>query len=154
MIMVPITGLFETHLTVGDLDRAIGFYRDVLGLPLAYRVPHRQVAFVWIGGPGKAMLGLWQVESVQRLQLHMAFAVPLEEVTTLPDRLRAAAVTPLDFWNEPAEEPSVFGWMPAAAVFCQDPDGHLIEFVAMLPELPRPELGVVAWSRWRSATDQ
>jgi len=32
--MVPVRSLFETHLTVRDLDRSIAFYRDVLGLPL------------------------------------------------------------------------------------------------------------------------
>ena len=45
----PITGLFETHLTVSDLDRSIAFYRDIVGLPLAHRVPARGAAFHWIG---------------------------------------------------------------------------------------------------------
>jgi catechol 2,3-dioxygenase-like lactoylglutathione lyase family enzyme len=30
MSIVPIRGLFEAHLTVGDLERSIAFYRDVL----------------------------------------------------------------------------------------------------------------------------
>lgn len=34
--MVPVRGLFETHLTVRDLERSIAFYRDVVGLPLAH----------------------------------------------------------------------------------------------------------------------
>lgn len=38
MNLVPIRGLFEAHLTVGDLDCAVGFYRDVLGLPLRMRL--------------------------------------------------------------------------------------------------------------------
>ena len=29
---VPIRGLFEAHLTVADLGRAVAFYRDVVGL--------------------------------------------------------------------------------------------------------------------------
>ncbi|HUD62021.1 MAG TPA: VOC family protein, partial [Acetobacteraceae bacterium] len=48
MSIVPIRGLFEAHLTVGDLDRAVSFYRDVLGLPVAYTIPKRQVAFFWV----------------------------------------------------------------------------------------------------------
>jgi lactoylglutathione lyase len=42
---VRIDGLFETHLTVADLDRSVAFYRDVLGLPLAHAQPERGVAF-------------------------------------------------------------------------------------------------------------
>jgi lactoylglutathione lyase len=37
--------LFEAHLTVSDLDRAIAFYRERLGLELAQVLPERQVAF-------------------------------------------------------------------------------------------------------------
>jgi catechol 2,3-dioxygenase-like lactoylglutathione lyase family enzyme len=29
---VPVRGLFESHLTVSDLQRSVTFYRDVLGL--------------------------------------------------------------------------------------------------------------------------
>ncbi len=47
MAIVPIKGLWETHLTVSGLDRSIGFYRDVLGLTLAHAVPERHVAFFW-----------------------------------------------------------------------------------------------------------
>jgi lactoylglutathione lyase len=32
---IPLCGLFETHLTVSDLQRSIAFYRDILGLQLA-----------------------------------------------------------------------------------------------------------------------
>jgi lactoylglutathione lyase len=43
--MIEIRGLFETHLNVGDLDRSVAFYRDVLKLPLARVFPERRVAF-------------------------------------------------------------------------------------------------------------
>ena len=49
---VPVAGLFETHLTVGDLGRSVAFYRDVVGLELALEVPERGAAFFWIGWPG------------------------------------------------------------------------------------------------------
>jgi GNAT superfamily N-acetyltransferase len=57
--MPRATGLFEAHLTVSDLDRSIEFYRDVVGLPLALVLEERGAAFLWIRGPGKAILGLW-----------------------------------------------------------------------------------------------
>ena len=56
--IVP-NNLFETHLNVRDLDRAMDFYRDVVGLEHAYTLPQREVAFFWIGGRGQSMLGLW-----------------------------------------------------------------------------------------------
>jgi lactoylglutathione lyase len=43
--MIAIRDLFESHLTVSDLDRSIRFYRDSLGLPIAHIVPERRVAF-------------------------------------------------------------------------------------------------------------
>jgi lactoylglutathione lyase len=36
--------------------------------------------------------------------------------------------------------------MPAAAVYFRDPDGHELEYLAMLEETPRPDLGIVPWS--------
>ena len=81
MSIVPIRGLFEAHLTVGDLERSIAFYRDVLGLPLAHRVPARQVAFFWVPTSDKAMLGLWSIgTSPLRMRLHIAFDVALPQV--------------------------------------------------------------------------
>jgi lactoylglutathione lyase len=36
------------------------------------------------------------------------------------------------------------------SVFFRDPDGHLLEYIAMLPDAPRPEDGVVPWHAWRT----
>jgi lactoylglutathione lyase len=148
---VSVDGLFETHLTVSDLDRAVAFYRDVVGLPLALEVPERGAAFLWVGGPGEAMLGLWSLGSAPiGLSLHVAFKVPLEDVMRACDRLRSRGVTPLSFFSTETTEPSVIGWMPAAAVYFRDPDGHLLEYLAMLDEEPRPDRGIVPWSQWAS----
>ena len=147
--MIEIRGLFETHLTVSDLDRSVAFYRDVLKLPLAQLFPQRRVAFFWIGAPGKAMLGLWETGTgPQRMSLHLAFDASIDAVLAAPQVLREAGVAPLDFDCEPAREPVVLGWMPAVAIYFRDPDGNLLEFLAMLPQRPRPELGVVSWSAW------
>jgi lactoylglutathione lyase len=60
-------------------------------------------------------------------------------------------VTPLSFFATETNEPSVIGWMPAAAVYFRDPDGHLLEYVAMLDAEPRPDLGILSWSPWQAA---
>ena len=39
--------------------------------------------------------------------------------------------------------------MPAAAVYLRDPDGHLLEYLAMLDENPQPERGIIPWSEWQ-----
>lgn len=144
-------GLFETHLTVSDLDRSIAFYRDVVGLPLALELPERAAAFFWIGVPGEAMLGLWSLGSAPvGLSLHIALKASLEDVLSACDALRSIGVTPLSFFGTETTEPSVIGWMPAAAVYFRDPDGHLIEYLAMLDQPPRAARGIVAWSRWAS----
>ncbi len=44
----------------------------------------------------------------------------------------------------------MLSWMPAASVYFDDPDGHSLEFITMLPDRPRPELGMIPLSEWRS----
>jgi lactoylglutathione lyase len=143
-----VSGLFETHLTVADLQRSIDFYRDTVGLPVALELPERGAAFHWIGEPGKAMLGLWSIGSApMNMQLHIAFEMSLADVLAAPATLTAKGVQPLSFFGEPSEEPSVIGWMPAAAVYFRDPDRHMLEYIAMLDGPPQPELGIVPWPR-------
>jgi lactoylglutathione lyase len=146
---VRITSLFEAHLPVADVACAVGFYRDVVGLETAHEDVERGVAFLWLGAPGAAMLGLWSLGTAPMgMRLHVAFAADLDEVLRAPKALAAAGVTPLDFFREEAREPSVIGWMPAAAVYFHDPDGHMLEYLAMLDDAPRPEVGIVTWSNW------
>jgi lactoylglutathione lyase len=145
---VSVRGLFETHLTVADLPRSVAFYRDVVGLPVALEVPERGAAFHWIGQPGQAMLGLWSIGSApMNMQLHIAFGMSLPDVLAAPERLRSHGIQPLSFFGEPADEPSVIGWMPAAAIYFHDPDRHQLEYLAMLDSPARPELGIVPWSQ-------
>jgi lactoylglutathione lyase len=145
---MSVRGLFETHLTVADLTRSVAFYRDTVGLAVALEVPERGAAFHWIGQPGKAMLGLWSIGSAPMgMRLHIAFAMTLADVHAAPDALKAQGVQPLSFFGEPANEPSVIGWMPAAAVYFRDPDGHMLEYIAMLDGPPEPQLGIVPWSQ-------
>lgn len=146
---IPVGGLFEAHLSVTDLDRSLAFYREVVGLDLAFEMPERGAACLWIGAPGRTMLGLWSVGSAPMgMVLHVAFSATVDDVLRAPRRLRELGVTALSFFGEPAEEPSAIGWMPAVAVYLRDPDGHLLEYLAMLDEPPRPQAGIVPWSQW------
>lgn len=148
--MFEIHELFEAHLTVANLDRAMAFYGRVLGLELAIALPERRVAFYWLGGHGRSMLGLWETGSgPQRMQLHTAFTVKLADLLEAVDKLKAAKIIPRDLERRPTEEPVVLAWMPAAAVYFDDPDGNQLELISMLPDKPRPDLGVLSWSEWK-----
>src|SRR5205809_7285773 len=72
--LIPIRDLFESHLTVTDLQRSMTFFGQTLGLELAEVFWERRVAFYWIGGRGNSMLGLWEVGTgPQRLSLTLPF---------------------------------------------------------------------------------
>jgi catechol 2,3-dioxygenase-like lactoylglutathione lyase family enzyme len=64
-----ITGLYEVHLQVSDLARAIAFYQK-LGLQLAQR--EGNTAFFWIV-PRQSWIGLWQAEIPHIATKHLAF---------------------------------------------------------------------------------
>jgi lactoylglutathione lyase len=61
---------------------------------------------------------------------------------------------PLSFFGKESMEPSVIGWMPAAAIYFRDPDGHLMEYLTMLDDKERgPDL-IVSWSDWIASSRQ
>ena len=146
---IPVRRLFETHLTVSDLPRSISFYRNVVGLELAFEPSERNVAFLWIGESGKSMLGLWSLGTAPLgLTLHLAFDVALNDLVDAPKRLKEKGIKPLSFFGVETTEPSVICWMPAASVYFRDPDGHTLEYLTMLDKEPRPDLGIITWSEW------
>ena len=148
-MIMSVDRLFEAHLTVANLDAGVAFYRDRVGLELAHVVPARQAAFFWVGSRGTTMLGLWAAGSApQKTTTHIAFAATRDDVIAAPRTLRLAGITPLDFDEHPTDEPVVLAWMPAVSIYFHDPDGHLLEYIAMLAEDPRPDAGIVKWNDW------
>ena len=149
--MMPIHGLFEAHLTVARLEPAMVFYREVVGLELAHRVPERNAAFFWVGRHAQSMLGLWEVGTAPLgIRQHLAFTSTVDSILAAPEKLKAAGVEPRGILGEPVSEPVVIGWMPAISLYFLDPDGHLLEYLAMLPGKPAPDVGVVPYSQWRA----
>ncbi|MGH8925199.1 MAG: VOC family protein [Acidimicrobiia bacterium] len=45
-----ITGLGQLHVSVSEIDRAVAWYRDVLGLDFLFQVPGQPMAFFDCGG--------------------------------------------------------------------------------------------------------
>lgn len=158
-------GLFETHLDVSDLDRSVAFYTTVLGLELAIRRQvdgasgdahargARSFALLWVGGRGHAMLGLWERPRETVRTQHFAFELGLEELPAKVAELERRGVAFRDFFQRRTNTPSVFGFIPAASIYFDDPDGHLLELLAPIPGPPRADLEAVSWADWVRAVD-
>jgi catechol 2,3-dioxygenase-like lactoylglutathione lyase family enzyme len=154
-------GLFETHLHVADLEEAMNFYGEVLGFELGLHQQERRAAFYWIGRDRNAMLGLWEkppwgadesgdgAGGNKVLPQHLAFTVDFAELTAAIDHLKQRGIELRDFFDRVTDEPSVFGWIPAASIYFNDVDGHLLECIARLEGEPAPELGVISLAEWR-----
>lgn len=147
--MPSIQGLYETHLTVSDLNTSVTFYRDVIGLELASILPERSCAFLWIDDKKHGMLGLWQTGTAPlAMRLHLAFRVSFGDVLAAADTLRSRGIQPLGHKGEPREEAVVIGWMPAVSQYFADPDGHWLEYIHVLDEPADPAFGIQPYSTW------
>jgi lactoylglutathione lyase len=147
-----IEGLFETHIGVVDLERSLSFYRGTLALEVGHLDEERRAAFLWIGRRGEAMLGLWEKPPEEIVTQHFAFRSTVGDILGRSvGWLAERGIDSHNFLNDGTKRPMVFAWMPAVALYFEDPDGHLLEFIAMLPGRPRPELGVVSYEEWQAA---
>lgn len=142
--------LYETHLDVADLERAVDFYGRVLELVPGTIDQNRRIAFYFVGGWNESLLGLWEKKDVPIPSRHLAFEVELQLLEPTAERLRKAGVELTDFFGRVAEEPTVFGWMPAASYYFYDVDGHQLEVLARIEGAPRPEVGVVKLREWQA----
>ncbi|KIL41648.1 glyoxalase [Gordoniibacillus kamchatkensis] len=144
-----IQGLFETHIHVADLQRSAEFYEKVLGLEFAYE-DRRRVRLYWIGGRGQAMLGIWEKEASQIVRQHFAFHTSIDNMKVIVPYLKDRGLQVRNFHDDGDENPFVFAWMPAVSIYFSDPDGHSLEFISMLPDEPKPEMGIVSWEEWET----
>lgn len=143
--------LYETHLSVADTDASQAFYTAIVGLELAHRDLTRDIIFLWAGAQRRSMLGLWGPATAYGGDFHkshLAFAVSLAELLAAGERLRSSGVICQDFRGEQTDEPSVIGWMPSAQLYFRDPDGHSVEFIALLDDPPDASF-IGSLSEWR-----
>jgi lactoylglutathione lyase len=144
-----ITGLFETHIEVAHLEAAMTFYSRLPGLTLAHVEAKRRIAFYWIGQPGEAMLGLWEIKDRPVHTRHFAFRCAAEHFTEkVATFLAQHHLDGYNFLQDGTTRPMVFAWMPAIALYFKDPDGNELELIAMLPQAPQPERGIVSLKNW------
>jgi lactoylglutathione lyase len=147
--------LYETHIPVADTKISEVFYREIVGLPFAYRDPTRDIVFLWVDEKHKAMLGLWGPTTTRGAegglprQCHFAFAVSLPQLFQAIEALNQRGVETFEFGGRPAGEPSVIGWMPSAQIYFRDPDGHSLEYIALLPDPPDASF-IGSYTQWKS----
>jgi lactoylglutathione lyase len=91
----------------------------------------------------------WRTGSIEPeiARQHFAFEVLLEDMTNAVAFLKDRGIKCFNRIDG-GECPQVFGWMPAVAIYFNDPDGHLLEFISMLPDNHRPDIGLVSWPEW------
>ncbi|ROR32188.1 lactoylglutathione lyase [Inmirania thermothiophila] len=121
----------HTMIRVGDLERSVKFYTEVLGFKEVRRrdYPEGKFTLVFLRAPGEAEGGpeleLTYNWGVERYELgngygHMAFAV--DSIDAIGERLRARG---LDFSWGPGRTPDG----RTAMAFVKDPDGYAIELL-------------------------
>jgi catechol 2,3-dioxygenase-like lactoylglutathione lyase family enzyme len=147
--MKMIKGLYETHLFVENLEVSIDFYKNILGLEQCYFEKERRAAFFWIGKPKEAMLGLWEKPKLEIDRRHFAFRCDTEFILNeATDFLKEQGLNPFNFLNDGSDKPMVFSWVPAIAIYFDDPDGHHLEFIAVLDGKGKPEHGIITYEKW------
>lgn len=95
------------------------------------------------------MLGLWEKPTNELEKRHFAFRCEVNDIinNSIP-YLKEKNLKPYNFLKDETEKPMVFAWMPAIAIYFNDPDGNVLEFIAVLEGAPRPELGVITYEDW------
>ena len=138
----PGARIGHVHLKVADIERALGFYRDVLGFEVQQRGPG--VVFVSAGGYHHHLgLNTWNSRGGAPPPpgstglYHVAILYPTRAALAIALRRVIAANIPLDG----AADHGV-----SEALYLRDPDGNGIELYWDRPagEWPRDEAGKIA----------
>lgn len=149
-----IKGLYETHIYVENLERSIDFYKNVLGLEQCHYDENRRISFFWVGKPKEAMLGLWEKPIEEIDKRHFAFRCEEDFILNkASDFLINEGLNPYNFLKDSSTKPMVFAWMPALAIYFNDPDGHYLEFISIIEGDAQPELGVISYDEWLIANE-
>ncbi|MFE9764280.1 VOC family protein [Streptomyces sp. NPDC005808] len=127
--MTPRTG--HIGLNVTDLDRSLGFYRDVLGFGMLGEGKEEDRRYAFLGGESGLVLTLWQqaqgVHDTDRAGLHhLALEVDsIDQVKAYETALRGYGV---EFAYEGVVAHEEGG--TSGGIFFHDPDGSRLEIYA------------------------
>ncbi|KAF0817052.1 MULTISPECIES: VOC family protein [unclassified Cytobacillus] len=139
--------LYEAHLNSGNLERSIKFYEKI-GFKLAHTIGDRKAAFFFLGENKENMLGIWETKNTPIRKIHIAFSVSAERLREVIPFLTEKGILVRESFGLSPEEPIVHTWMPAASVYFYDPDGHSLEYIAVLEGKAKPYLNPMHLSKW------
>jgi lactoylglutathione lyase len=122
--------ILHTMLRVGDLERSILFYRDVLGMKEISRKDYPDgkftLAFLGYGrNPEQAEIELthnWGVTSYEIGTAYGHIALGVDDIYKTCDRIRGAG-------GKITREPGPMKHGTTVIAFVQDPDGYKIELI-------------------------
>ncbi|RZM03207.1 MAG: lactoylglutathione lyase [Variovorax sp.] len=122
--------LLHTMLRVGDLQRSIDFYTQVLGMKLLRTSENPEykysLAFVGFeGNPGQAEIELTYNWGTDRYELGTAYghiALGMPDIYAACEKIRAAG-------GEVSREPGPVKGGTTVIAFVTDPDGYKIELI-------------------------
>src|SRR5690348_5781016 len=120
----------HTMLRVGNLDRSIAFYRDVMGMELFSRkeYPEGKFTLAFLGyarNPEQAEIELtfnWETASYELGTAYGHVALGVDDIHAVCERIRAAG-------GKITREPGPMKHGTTVIAFVQDPDGYKIEMI-------------------------
>jgi catechol 2,3-dioxygenase-like lactoylglutathione lyase family enzyme len=115
----------QIHVSVSDVDRAVAFYRDVLGMPFLFRVPGQPMAFFDCDGV-RLYLGAPESEDF-RSRVVLYFTV--DDVDEGYDALKQRGVEFVDAPHVVARMEDI----ELRMAFFRDPDGNNLALMAEVP---------------------
>ncbi len=126
--------MLHTMLRVGNLQRSINFYTQVLGMDLLRTTSRPEqrydLAFVGYGGnPGQAEIELTYNHGVENYDIGSAFghvAIGVRDVAATCDALRGQAAA---LGGAISREPGPVKGGSTVIAFITDPDGYKIELI-------------------------
>lgn len=127
----PVVDLDHVAIRVSDLERALAFYHDLLGMPVRDRQRYDagEVPYVAVAAGGRHVHLVPTDEDIDVGGEHLCFLLrsnetdSREELEALLDDLREASVDVED--GEPFERYGAYG--RAWAAYVRDPDGRRVE---------------------------
>lgn len=122
-----ISGLAQVAVSVTDLDRAVTFYRDVIGLSLLFTAPPGLAFFQC--GPTRLMLSTQDGDSSGSHPI-LYYAVPDIHAAAAAIEARGAAI------RESAKMIAKLGTTEVWLAITMDPDGHPVGLMSEVPATP------------------
>jgi lactoylglutathione lyase len=122
--------ILHTMLRVGDMQRSVKFYTDVLGMKLLRTTdrPEQKYSLAFVGYDDEkrtAVLELTYNYGVERYELGTAFghvAIGVPDVVAACERVRKAG-------GRVTREPGPVKGGSSVIAFVEDPDGYKLEFI-------------------------